>query len=135
LALLHGLLTVPEVARQFEFNSLHQAVWPAGDDVDRFAKSARVRRLAGEYVLAATDHRIGGGNETLREITCSYNVSHSTISKLTVCGLTANECDRDMPHRRIGLGAMPMAFTGLDMHDITHVDLTLFMLRCHHAGA
>jgi hypothetical protein len=30
---------------------------------------------------------------------------------------------------------MPMAFAGLDMHDITHVDLTLFMLRCHHAGA
>src|SRR5712692_3011940 len=57
------------------------------------------------------------------------------FSKLTVCGLAANECDRDMPHRRIGLGAMPMALTGLDMHEITHVDLTLFMLRCHHAGA
>src|SRR6266436_4497374 len=57
------------------------------------------------------------------------------FSRLTVCGLTANECDCDMSHRRIGLGAMPMAFTGLDMHDITHVDLTLFMLRCHHAGA
>src|SRR3984893_4581754 len=56
-------------------------------------------------------------------------------ARLSVRGLTANECDRDMPHRRIGLGAMPMAFTGLDMHDITHVDLTLFMLRRHHAGA
>ena len=30
---------------------------------------------------------------------------------------------------------MPMSFTGLDVHDIAHVDLTLFMLRCHHAGA
>ena len=49
--------------------------------------------------------------------------------------LDCNECDRDMPHRRIGLGAMPMAFTGLDMHDITHVDLTLLVLVCHHAGA
>jgi len=38
------------------------------------------------------------------------------ISKSTEGGLTANECDRDMSHRRIGLGAMPMPFTGLDMH-------------------
>jgi hypothetical protein len=44
LTLLHGLLTVQEVARQFEFNSLRQAVWPAGDYPDRFAESARVRR-------------------------------------------------------------------------------------------
>jgi hypothetical protein len=49
--------------------------------------------------------------------------------------LTANECDRDMPHRRVALGAMPMAFTGLDVHDVAHIDLTLFMLRRHHAGA
>lgn len=49
--------------------------------------------------------------------------------------LTADECDRDMPHRRIGSGAMPMAFTRLDVHDITDIDLSLFMLRCHHAGA
>jgi hypothetical protein len=40
-----------------------------------------------------------------------------------------------MPHRRIGLGAMPMAFTGLDMDNITHIDLVLFMLGCDHAGA
>jgi hypothetical protein len=40
-----------------------------------------------------------------------------------------------MPHRGIGLGAMPMAFICLDMHDITDIDLTLFMLRCHHVGA
>ena len=56
-------------------------------------------------------------------------------SGLSPGGLTANECDRDMPHRRIGLGAMPMAFAGLDMRDIAHVNLTLFMLRRHHAGA
>ena len=49
--------------------------------------------------------------------------------------LTANGRDRDMPHCRIGLGAMPMAFASLDMHDITHVDLVLFVLRRHHAGA
>jgi hypothetical protein len=47
--------------------------------------------------------------------------------------LAANGCDRDVPHRRIGLGAMPMAFTGLDMHDITPINFTLFMLGCHHA--
>src|SRR6266478_625915 len=40
-----------------------------------------------------------------------------------------------MPHRRAGVGAVPMAFTGLDMHDIPDVDLALFVLRCHHPGA
>src|SRR5438105_2390627 len=40
-----------------------------------------------------------------------------------------------MPHRRIGLSAMPMALTGRDMRDIAHVDLALFVLRRHHAGA
>src|SRR6516164_6071845 len=40
-----------------------------------------------------------------------------------------------MPHRRVGLGAMPMALAGLDMHDIAHIDLSLLMLRGHHAGA
>ena len=57
------------------------------------------------------------------------------ISRLTEGGLTANECDRDMSHRRIGLGAMPMPFTGLDMHDITHINLTLFVFPRHHPGA
>jgi hypothetical protein len=54
---------------------------------------------------------------------------------LPVCCLTAGECDRDVPHRRIGLGAMPMAFTSLDMDDVTDIDLPLLTLRCHHAGA
>ena len=49
--------------------------------------------------------------------------------------LTADECDRDMPHRRIGPSAMPMAFAGLDVYDITQIDLALFILRCDHAGA
>src|SRR5271169_2336086 len=40
-----------------------------------------------------------------------------------------------MPHRRIGLGAMPMALAGLDMHDIAHIDFALVMLRRDHAGA
>jgi hypothetical protein len=30
---------------------------------------------------------------------------------------------------------MPMAFGGLDMHDIADLDLALFMLVCDHAGA
>ena len=50
-------------------------------------------------------------------------------------GLAADGCDCDVPHRRIGLGAMPMAFTGLDMHDIADVDFTLLVLVRHHAGA
>ena len=52
-----------------------------------------------------------------------------------MCGLAADRCDRDMPHRGIGLGAMPMALAGLDMHDIAHVDLALFMLVCDYTGA
>ena len=40
-----------------------------------------------------------------------------------------------MAHCRIGLGAMPMAFTGLDMHDIADIDLALLVLVRHHAGA
>src|SRR5439155_23397518 len=50
-------------------------------------------------------------------------------------GLAADEGDRYMPHRRIGLGAVPMAFAGLDVHDIADVDLALFLLRRDHAGA
>ena len=57
------------------------------------------------------------------------------LSALSPGGLAANSRNGDVPHRRIGLGAMPVAFTGLDMHDITHIDLTLLMLRRHHAGA
>jgi hypothetical protein len=47
--------------------------------------------------------------------------------------VAADSGNRDIPYRRIGLGAMPMAFTDLDMHDIADVNLMLFMLRCHHA--
>ena len=43
---------------------------------------------------------------------------------LSVGGLTADEGDRDVPHRRIGLSAMPMAFPGFDMDDVTDIDLT-----------
>jgi hypothetical protein len=45
LTLSNDSLTVYKVARGFEFSSLRQAVWPAGDYPDRFAESARVRRL------------------------------------------------------------------------------------------
>src|ERR1019366_6304617 len=57
------------------------------------------------------------------------------MSRLPPGSLTANRRDRDVAHRRIGFGTMPMAFTGLDVHDIAHVDLTLFPLVRHHAGA
>ena len=50
-------------------------------------------------------------------------------------GLAADGRDRDMSHRRIGFGAMPMPFTGLDMDDIADIDFTLLVLVCHHAGA
>ena len=56
-------------------------------------------------------------------------------ARLPPGGLTADGCNRDMPHRRVGLGAMPMTLAGLDMHDIAHIDLSLLMLHGHHAGA
>jgi hypothetical protein len=40
---------------------------------------------------------------------------------LSVCCPTADECDRDVSHRRIGLGAMPMAFAGLDLMGIEDI--------------
>src|SRR5215469_11979250 len=55
--------------------------------------------------------------------------------ELPPCGFAADCRDRDVPHRRIGLGAMPMALAGLDVHDIADIDLTLLVLVCHHAGA
>src|SRR5207244_10090554 len=55
--------------------------------------------------------------------------------KLSPGGLAADGGNRVMPHRRVGLGAMPMALAGLDVYDITDIDLTLLALVCHHAGA
>jgi hypothetical protein len=75
------------------------------------------------------------GDKTLREIARSDNVGRTTTRRSTVSGLTADKSDRDMPHRRIGLGAMPMAFASLDVHDVTDIDLVLFALRGDHAGA
>src|SRR6266436_5307954 len=60
---------------------------------------------------------------------------HQRSRNLSPGGLAADGGDRDMPHRRVGLGAVPMALTGLDVHDITDIDLTLLALVCHHAGA
>ena len=36
-------------------------------------------------------------------------------------GLAADGGDRDVAHCRIGLGAVPMAFAGLDVHDVVTV--------------
>src|SRR5271167_2376354 len=55
---------------------------------------------------------------------------------LAPLGLTADSRDRDMAHRRVGLGAVPVAFAGLDVHDIADIDLLrLPALGRHHAGA
>jgi hypothetical protein len=106
---------------------------------DERAKARKVElgckpKLAPHQRKAAIQRR-DGGDRTSREIVRSYNVSFGTTPRLTVCRLTANGRDRDVPHRRIRLGAMPMAFAGLDMHDIADIDLTLFVLRRHHARA
>src|SRR4051794_30588871 len=50
-------------------------------------------------------------------------------------GLAAGQCDRDVPHRRVGLGAVPVALAGLDMRDVADIDLALFVLVGDHAGA
>jgi hypothetical protein len=81
------------------------------------------------------------GNIALRDARPAFNIAPARPmascgrTRLSPGGLTANEGNRDMSHRRIGLGAVPMAFAGLDLHDVTDVDLALFMLGCHHAGA
>src|SRR5260370_848313 len=49
--------------------------------------------------------------------------------------LTAARGNRDMAHRRIGLGAVPMALAGLDVHDVADIDLALVVLGGDHAGA
>jgi hypothetical protein len=68
--------------------------------------------------------------EIISPVSARALLSGIACSSLAVGGLTAGECDRDMPHRRIGLGAMPIAFT-----NITNIDLVLFMFGCDHAGA
>src|SRR5215831_20381110 len=50
-------------------------------------------------------------------------------------GLAADEGDRDVAHRRIGLRAVPMALAGLDLHNVARIDFALFVLVGDHAGA
>src|ERR1700747_1079179 len=38
-------------------------------------------------------------------------------------GLAADGGDRDVAHCGIGLGAVPVAFAGLDVHDVADIDL------------
>src|SRR5229473_7023149 len=68
-------------------------------------------------------------------LTRTFTHSASIAASLSKAGLTANRRDRDMAHRRVGLGAMPMALPGLDVHDVADIDLVLFMLGGDHAGA
>src|SRR5262245_13283692 len=56
------------------------------------------------------------------------------LALLSPLGLTANERDRNVPHGRISLGAMPMAFASLDVRHVADVDFALLMLRRHDAG-
>src|SRR5215471_15319782 len=55
---------------------------------------------------------------------------------LSPLGLTADRGDRDMPHRRVGLGSMPMALAGLDVNDVADIDcLRRAAFDRDHAGA
>jgi len=87
------------------------------------------RRLQAEADAAPAKEAIqrrDGGDETVSGNRAQLQCGLRYDLRLTVGSLTANGRDRDMPHCRIGLGAMPMAFASLDMHDITQVDLVLF---------
>src|SRR5215475_15941818 len=48
--------------------------------------------------------------------------------------LTANCRNGDMRHRRISLGAVPVPLARLDVNDIAHGDLTLFLLYGNYAS-
>src|SRR5206468_12683063 len=56
-------------------------------------------------------------------------------SRMLPAALTASRRDRNVGQRRILLGSVPVFLTGLDMHDISHSDLTLFVLGRHDASA
>src|SRR5215471_169714 len=77
--------------------------------------------------------------ETWRELGCSsaYMVKdhRRVMVRLSPLSLAANEGNRDVPHGCVGLGAMPMALTSLDVRHVADVDLALLMLRRHDAGA
>src|SRR5215475_1575150 len=45
--------------------------------------------------------------------------------------LTVSRRDRNVGQRRILLGSVPVFLTSFDMHDISHSDLTLFLLGRH----
>src|SRR3954454_21382832 len=50
-------------------------------------------------------------------------------------GLAADERDRDVSHRGVSFGAMPMPFAGLDLHDIANVDFAPLVLGRRDAAA
>ena len=56
-------------------------------------------------------------------------------SQLPPGRLAAHQGNRDMAHCRIGLGAVPMPLTRLDLYDVSRIDFALLTLGCHHAGA
>jgi hypothetical protein len=61
--------------------------------------------------------------------------AYPSPSRLPPGGLAPDHRDRDMPHRRLRLGAVPMPLAGLDLHYVPHVDLHLLLFVCDIAGA
>jgi len=91
-------------------------------------------QLAAHAAAAAGDYR-GPPSEFSHMYLPSFPGPSRGRTYLPVGSLTADKCDRDMPHRRIGLGAVPMALTGFDVDDIADIDLALFALCRHHPRA
>src|SRR5215207_10421199 len=61
--------------------------------------------------------------------------NEARVEALAPLGLAADRRDRDVAHRRVGLGAVPVALAGLDVHDVADIDLVLLVLVGHHARA
>src|SRR5271165_5824020 len=107
---------------------------------------SRPRSFSGHSIFmisapSAPSQRVAHGpartqlKSTTRTCSSARGRDMASFSRLSPLGLAANERNGDMPHRCVGLGAVPMTFARLDVRDIAHIDLTLLMLCRHHAGA
>ena len=96
--------------------------------------SNRANRLRGVFCTGHTHGHTGSGLGSWRHEKLARARAPARV-KLSGGRLTADGRNRDMRHRRIRLGAMPVPLTCLDVHDIVDGYLTLFRVGCGHASA
>lgn len=75
---------------------------------------------------------VGDGRDAAAGLTDEHQPK-SSRSPLAPGRLAVDERDRDVAHRRIGLGAVPMTLAGLDMSDVAYIDLALLVFCRHDA--